>query len=115
MSLSQEEIAQGASKMRASYFKKAALPPGESTQVTVVDVEKNHTTKFPITGENYCWRFLLSDERVWDEATGSLYGKVIKTCYPDGKTFQPATFKISKLVSKPAKGSQYTIDHVKTT
>ena len=113
--LEKEDIEYGKSKARAIFFKKAQIAPGQSETVTITDVEKNHTTKYPIIGETFCYRFILSDERVWDEATGSIFGKVIKLCYPDGQTFQPATVKVSKLVSKPAKGSQYTVEQVKTT
>ena len=113
--LEQEDINYGKSKVRAAFFKKAQIAPGGSETVTITDVEKNHTTKFPIIGENFCYRFILSDERVWDEATGSIFGKVIKFCYPDGKNFTQVTVKVTKLISKPAKGSQYTVEQVKTT
>ncbi len=111
--LDPKDVEYGKSKAKTPFFKKSALAPGASETVRIVDVEKNHATKFPITGENFCYRFILEDGRVWDEATGSMFGKIIKILYPDGTTFNPETFKVTKLVSKPAKGSQYTVDHVR--
>ena len=109
--LDQNDVDFGRSKSKVQYFsKKNELQPGKSVVVKVVEVEKNTQTKYPIMGQNFTYRFTLEDGRVWDESTASLFGKLIKILYPDGKTFQAAEVKLSMLVSKPIKGSQYTVD-----
>ena len=108
--LDQSEVDYGRSKARVNYYKKATIQPGQSEIVNVVDVEKNTATKYPIPDENFCYRFILDDGRVWDETASSVFGAALKILYPDGKTFKPASLKISKLVSKPIKGSQYVVE-----
>ena len=115
MTLEQDDIEYGRSKANNTFFKKSSLLPRTSTQVKIVDVEKLPNAKYPIAGETWCYRFLLEDGRVWDESTTSLFGKIVKILHPDGKTLQATTVKLTKLVSKPAKGSQYTVEEVKTT
>lgn len=110
MPLDPKDVDFGRSKNKVVYFSKKVLQPGESLTVKVVDVEKNHNTKFPIMGQDFCYRFILSDERVWDEATAGIFGKIMTLLYPDGKTLKPVEIKLTKLTVKPVKGSQYTID-----
>ena len=113
MVLDPKDIDFGRSKNKVTYFSKKVLQPGESLTLNIVDVEKNHSTKFPIMGQDFCYRFILSDGRVWDEATGGIFGKILTILYPDGKTLKPSAVVLTKLTVKPVKGSQYTIDPVK--
>ena len=106
--LDEKDVAFGISKAGNNYFSKSKMAPGSSVVVKVIGVEKNEKTAYPIKGETFCYRFTLDNGQVWDEA--SQYGRVIKIVYPDGKTFTPAAVKITKLTTKPAKGSQYQVD-----
>ena len=110
--LDQKDIEFGRSKAGNTFFSKKVIPVGGSVTVKVVDVEKNTTTKYPMTGETFCYRFILEDGQVWDESAASTSGAIIRFMHKSGK-MQPVTVKISKLVSKPAKGSQYMVTEVK--
>lgn len=113
--LEQEDIQYGQAKAKQNYFKKSSVQPGSSVVLKIVDVTKNTATSFPIQGETFCFRYFLEDGRVWDETSATIFGALTKILHPDGKTLAPATVRLTKLVSKPAKGSQYTIEQIKTT
>lgn len=109
--LEQNEVDYGKSKERVTYFTKSKeVQPGASMTLDIVDVEKLEGAKFPINGETWCYRFRLKDGRVWDENASSLFGKIVKYLYPDGKTFTPCSITLTKLTVKPLRGSQYTVD-----
>ena len=86
------------SKGRAGGFlKKSLLQPGQETEpLHVTDVSKAEGTKYPVRGETWCYRFHLSDGRVWDESSKSVYGALLGWLYPDGKTFTPCTVVLFK-------------------
>ena len=106
--LNAEDVDFGRSK-GSGFFRKSSIEPGGSVTVTVVDVEKNTQTKYPITGKDWAYRFVLEDGRTWDEPTASVFGPVLKIVYPDRKTFHPAAVKVTKLANKPLRGSQYVV------
>jgi hypothetical protein len=109
--LEQSDIEYGKAREKVSYFTKSKeVQPGSSVVLEITDVEKYEGSKFPILGETWCYRFRLKDGRVWDENAASLFGKIIKLLYPDGKTFKPCAVKLTKLTVKPMRGSQYTVD-----
>lgn len=111
MALDAEDVMFGTQKERVTYFTKSKeLQPGKSVELEITDVEKLQGAKFPIKDQTWCYRFRLKDGRVWDENASSLFGKLIKLCYPDGKTFHPVKVKLTMNSVKPMKGSQYSVD-----
>ena len=109
--IDQENVDYGRSKAQQSFFSKGKeMQPGQSVKLKIVDVEMNRNTKYPIQGKDFCYRFVLGDGRVWDEATSGIFGALIKLCYPDGKTFRPTEITLTRLVSKPTRGSQYKVE-----
>ena len=109
--IEQNEVESNISQANNGFFKKGnEIQPGQSVVVKVVDVLKNTKTKYPIAGQDFCYRFMLEDGRAWDESAAGVFRPVIKLLHPDGKTLKPCSVKITKLTVKPTKGSQYTID-----
>lgn len=97
----------------AKFFKPSALKPSESSTITIVDINKNHATKWPLRGKDYCYRATLEDGRVWDCNSVPVAGALIRYGYPAGsKTLVKFTVKITRKDANKIGESPYDTEKV---
>ncbi len=91
------------------------LQPGQSVEVTLLDLTENHQTKYPIPGKTYCYRLRFSDpqgtERIMDMSGKDAISQAVKALYPDGitKGLKPGAGVITRRAQRTTKQASYTI------
>ena len=94
---------------------KKLLTPGETKRVKLLDLSKQHQTKYPIKDKDYCYRLSLQTEAgatlKMDMNGGNLISQVMRALYPDGPTkpMQPGWATITRRTERTTKQSELVV------
>jgi hypothetical protein len=112
MPLDEQDLQMGRSAGQHYFSPSKQIEVGSFVEIEVTDISKQEGVKFPIAGKTWAYACTLSDGRVWNVNSKSLYGPLLRYGYPDGKKFAPFKVRLHRLARKAINDPGYRADKI---